>query len=260
LIYQGHLHGVLLLGKRHHGDIYSDADLRIVAAVAHQGALAWENVRLVESLRALNRQLVRADEAQRKQVARDLHDDALQQLFFAKQGLLHDREEHAPLIELLDSTVRTLRRTIRGMRPPLLDQGLPLALEGLVDEMRKVAGPTPAIAWRSNTGDSLPLPDEQATALYRIAQEALANALKHAGAQQITVSLMVKRDRLQLCVTDDGIGAAIEREGHYGLTGMRERAAMIGARLHVDSAPDQGSCITVEIEVNPACKPRADLA
>ena len=251
LVFQNRLHGLLLLSDRYFGDIYSAADVRIIAAVAHQGALAYESVRLVEALRGLNRQIVRADEVERKQVARDLHDTALQQLFFVKQGLYREKEAHGPLIELLEETIGTLRRTIRGLRPPLLDQGLPMALRGLVEEMCKMAGGSPTVTLQSNVEGRLGLPDEQATALYRIVQEAVSNALKHARAQAVTVSLDAEDGRVWLRVADDGVGMAEEREGHYGLVGMRERAAMIDARLDVVSAPGRGTRITVEIASPP---------
>jgi two-component system NarL family sensor kinase len=254
LVFQDRLHGLLLLSDRYFGDIYSAADVRIIAAVAHQGALACESVRLVEALRGLNRRLVRADEAERKQVARDLHDTALQQLFFVKQGLFRHKDTLSTQIDLLEDTIQTLRHTIRGLRPPLLDQGLPMALHGLVEEMCKVAGGVPTITLRSNVEGWLGLSDEQATALYRIAQEAISNTLKHSRAQEVTVSLDAEDGRVWLHVVDDGEGMAEEREGHYGLVGMRERAAMIGARLDVVSAPSQGTRVTVEI-VSPPVQP-----
>ncbi len=116
LIFENQFDGVLILGSRTTGDVYSDQDIQIIATIAHQGALAYANVRLVETLRGLHRQLVRADEAQRKQVARDLHDTVLQQLFFIKQGLF-DSHTNAPLIGLLDDVIQTLRQTIRAQRP-----------------------------------------------------------------------------------------------------------------------------------------------
>jgi len=247
LIFQDQLHGLLLLSDRVFGDIYSAADVHIIAAVAHEGALAFENVRLVETLRGLNRRLVREDEAQRKRIARDLHDTALQQLFFVKQGLFRHQDALGTQIDLLDDTIRTLRQTIRGLRPPLLDQGLTLALKGLVDEMRVMAGTSPGISLRSNADGQLPLSDEQAGVLYRIAQEALANALKHAEAKQVVVILEAKESGIRLSIADDGTGAMEEKEGHYGLEGMRERASMIGAQLDLMAIPDQGTRVTIEV-------------
>lgn len=97
-----------------------------------------------------------------------------------------------------------LCRTIRGLRPPPLDQGLHLALQSLVEEMRKVAGESPTITLRSNVETRLDLSDEQATALYRIAQEALSNALKHARAQKVVVALKAEEGGVRLGIADDG--------------------------------------------------------
>jgi signal transduction histidine kinase len=220
IIFEGRLDGVLLLGRRFSGDVYSNQDVHIIDTVARQGALAFANVRLVETLRGLNQQLVRADEAHRKQVARDLHDTVLQQLFLVKQHLLRDRAQ-ATLVNLLDESIQTLRRTIQDQRPPFLDHGLQLALQSLVEEMRKLAGHSPIISWHSNINGRLALSDEQATALYRIAQEALANALKHARAQSIVVTLLAEADSvLRLDITDDGAGMSSSTHGLWEESGI----------------------------------------
>jgi signal transduction histidine kinase len=253
IIFEGRLEGILVLGHRTSGDVYSDQDLQIIATIARQSALAYANVQLVETLRGLNQQLVRTDEAQRKHVARELHDTVLQQLFFIKQHLLRDQSQFT-LVSLLDEAIQTLRHTIRDQRPPFLDQGVQLALRGLVEEMQKLAGPLPIILWCSNVNGRLPLTDEQATALYRIAQEALANALKHGCAQNVTVTLDVESDGiLRLGIADDGVGMPMSAQGardgerYYGLVGMRERAFMVNAQLHIASALGEGTKVTVEI-------------
>jgi signal transduction histidine kinase len=252
IIFEGSLDGVLILGRRTSGDVYSDQDRQIIAAVARQAALAYANVRTVERLHGLSQQIVQADEAHRRQVARDLHDRVLQQLFFVKQGLLHAQND-PELIGLLDETIQTLRRMTREQHPPLLDQGLPLALRSLVEEMQRLSDSPPIISWQCSVTSRLALSDEAAIALYRIVQEALTNALKHAEAQTVIVTLGARSDGgVSLCVADDGTGipttmreATIGERG-YGLTIMRERAAMINAELHIASS-GEGTRITVEV-------------
>ena len=97
-------------------------------------------------------------------------------------------------------------------------------------------------------------PDDAALAFFRITQEALHNAMQHADASEIAVRLTQYPDRMRLTVTDDGQGIAggvaparFVAQGHYGLAGMRERAAMIGAKLDVQTAPDYGTVVVLEL-------------
>jgi signal transduction histidine kinase len=105
----------------------------------------------------------------------------------------------------------------------------------------------------SSAGE-LNLPDDVALALFRITQEALHNAIQHADASEIAVRLTEYPDHLRLTVTDDGRGIAggvdparFVAQGHYGLAGMRERAAMIGGVLDVQTAPDYGTVVILEV-------------
>jgi signal transduction histidine kinase len=257
LVFEGRLVGLFMLSERSTGDVYGDDDVHLIATIAQQAALAYTNVQLVERLRGLNRMLVRGDETHRKRVARQLHDTALQQLFFAKERLL-DTAGSEKLVDLLDDTISALRGMIKEARPPLLDQGLLLALQGVVEDMQKVVGPWPAISLTSDLGQigELAFTDERATALYRIAQESITNAIKHAQASNITISLTAEQDgSVRLSIEDDGIGMsspgplAGTGEHHYGLMGMQERAAMIGAHLKIISAPGEGTCVQVEVRI-----------
>ncbi len=255
LVFESQIKGLLLLGNRSSGDVYSDQDLRIIATVAHQGALAYANVQLVDKLRGLHRHLVQVSEAQRKQVARDLHDTVLQKLFFVKQGLFADRQ-YSPLADYLEETIQALRETIQDQRPPFLDRGLNHALPALVEELQAHANASNStIAWRCSLTGRLPLSDEATTALYRIAQEAVNNAIKHAQASHITVTLeAIPEDAIRLSVADDGVGmptcdqAVNVQEHHYGLVGMQERAAMINAGIHFHSVPGEGTTIAVQVK------------
>jgi len=251
IIFEGHLHGILVLGARTTGDVYGEQDIQIIATVAHQGALASANVRLVETLRGLTQRLVRDDEVQRKKVARDLHDAVLQDLFFIKQRLLRD-PDRSELVGYLDGAIEQLRHTIKNQRTAFLDQDLPLALQDLVTDVQKLAGESTTLHWESDLNGQLCLTDEKATSIYRIAQEALYNALKHARAERICVKLQHGNDNmLRLAVEDNGIGLPKSDQLQtgdlrYGLIGMEERALMIGARLHILSHPGRGTRVTLE--------------
>jgi signal transduction histidine kinase len=246
LVFEGQMHGMLVLGPRFSGDVYSEQDIQIVATVAHQGALALANIHLVEELRGLAQQLVRADEDQRKRMARELHDTVLQDLFFIKQGLFRDQKK-LEISEQLDSTIQKLRGVIKAQRPALLDQGLMLALQGLTEDMQKIAGSVPQISWYCELSEPLLLPEEQTTSVFRIAQEALTNAVKHALANEVVIKLeRAEEDVHRLVIADDGVGlAAVDPGGEsesqqYGIAGMRERARMIGGQLEIRSQQERG--------------------
>ncbi len=254
IIFQSSLHGILILGPRAASDVYSEQDVQIIATVAYQAALAAENVRLVETLRGLAQDLVRDNEAQRKSLARDLHDAVLQNLFFLKKRLAEVPGQE-DLNGHLDHIMGTLRQTIRAQRPPMLDQGLPLALEDLVNEMQRVNETTPIISWHCESSEEVALDDEAAISVYRIAQEALSNALRHARAEYVNVSL--KRDNghdLRLTVEDDGVGLSMNgaspnaSQTGYGLVGMRERALMVGADLEILGEPGEGTTVTLRFK------------
>jgi signal transduction histidine kinase len=176
IVHRGTLYGVLILGDRAIGEFYSNQDLQIIETVGQQAALSIANIALVEDLRGLAQQLVRSDEEQRKKVAQDLHDSVLQTLFFIKQRIPPSDPEAA---SLLDRITTILRQTIKAQRPSLLDQGLILALQDLIGDMRQLADDEIAILWHNCLEEEIALSDEKATSIYRIVQESLFNVLKH---------------------------------------------------------------------------------
>jgi signal transduction histidine kinase len=244
------LYGLLLLGERTSGDIYSIQDLQIMTTVGQQAALSIANIVLVETLRGLAQQMVRADEEQRKKVARDLHDSVLQDLFFVKQRLARSDPEAASFV---DHSIHMLRQTIKAQRTSLLDRGLSLALQDLVAVMGQLAGEDMSILWHSYLDGEIVLSDEKATSLYRIVQESLSNVLKHSQAQKAVVSARKIGSYLEIQVEDDGIGIETRDQArigpHYGLLGMQERAAMIGAEMNVTSFPGAGTKVSVKLKL-----------
>jgi len=153
----------------------------------------------------------------------------------------------------VESSIKDLRRIIKAQRSPLLNQGLPLALDGLIRDMQTIAGHSTSITWQNNIHDTLSLSDEQATSIFRIAQEALTNAIKHARARNITVGLEQDPNRLlRLRVADDGTGIQEAEQGqpdpnHFGQALMYERAMMIDATLQIQSHPEQGTDVLLEV-------------
>jgi two-component system sensor histidine kinase ComP len=250
IVHRGTLYGILLLGERITGDIYSNQDLNIIGTIGQQAALSIANITLVEALRGLTQQLVRSDEEQRKKVARDLHDSVLQDLFFVKQRVSRSDPEAACFI---DDIITTLRQIIKAQRPSLLDRGLLLALQDLINDLSQLIEDDKTIVWQNFTDGEIALTDEETTSIYRIVQESLSNGLKHSHADKIIITAKKEKNFFEVRIEDDGIGIEsknfIQIENQYGLLGLKERATMIGADLSIESKPGKGTVISVRLKI-----------
>lgn len=218
----------------------------------------------------LRRELVAAEEAERRRLARELHDELGQELTAFRLGIedaLRLAGEYgsnpapAPLVARLVQLQALIGRVATGaraialeLRPPELDDvGLESALETYVAEWSARYGITAEIAV-TGLGAEQPMPMDVSSALYRIAQEALTNVAKHAGASQVSVVIERPDGEVRLIVEDDGHGfdmpATGERartERRLGLSGMRERAGLVGGTLEIESSPGTGTAIFVRL-------------
>ncbi|MBN1147781.1 MAG: sensor histidine kinase [Anaerolineales bacterium] len=217
-------------------------------------------------LRAISGRAIHAQEAERKRIARSLHDDtgqALSTLIINLERLegglpVGDLETRAKLAEarrLAQNTINELRKIIHGLRPAVLDD----------------LGLAPAIRWyaRSNLEEAgiqveidapeepLPLTPEQNTALFRIAQEAINNVARHSGAGKAAIHLGVNAALIRLRVEDDGRGfCAAGDQGEairlrqWGLVGIQERVELIGGNFSLTSAPGKGACLQVDVPLS----------
>jgi signal transduction histidine kinase len=211
--------------------------------------------------------MLQGQEDERKRLARELHDDTLQALIALDQrrqmlqrALARDPAKapnHLEQIQImLDGAIKNLRGLIRDMRPSYIeDLGLPTALEALVMQN---AGVGKADITFTTGGGVRRLAANHELGLYRIAQEALTNALRHAGATQIRLALDFDGD-VSLSIQDNGQGFVIPdrpgilaQAGHYGLMGMVERAEQMSARFRIDSTPGKGTLIEVRLTVSGA--------
>jgi signal transduction histidine kinase len=258
------LYGVWLLGERANRLAYAPEDLRWLTTLARQAAIVLETIRYAEQeqqlaneMQALYRQAVSARETERERLARELHDGVLQDLCAVARDLkaLEAQSENRTPVEALiacsGECVRTLRGICQDLRPPLLSNNPALALKALVERL-DVHSQAPIHI--EIPAEDLNIPDETALAIYRIAQEALYNAIQHADASEIALRLTQYPDRLRMTITDDGRGIAnisdlrrFVAEGHFGLAGMRERATMSGGHLEVQSALDYGTVVILEV-------------
>ena len=209
-------------------------------------------------LRALSNRMAEERQDERLQIAAFLHDDLAQHLFrlsiqvdVARRHLAAGKldETELSLEEIKETKNRTsdrIRALIRDLHhSPLGRAGLAEALHSFIAETARDSDV------RVHTDiDELPLPPPIALLLYHIAREGVMNALKHAQAQNVWVTVKPVDDEVKLVLRDDGIGfdtADSAPEGHYGLTMMRERALVAGGTIEMRSAPGQGTTITVQI-------------
>ncbi|WFB06166.1 HAMP domain-containing sensor histidine kinase [Streptomyces sp. LX-29] len=200
-----------------------------------------ESERATSSARVLS-----AQEAERRRIARELHDEVGQTLTAVLLQLKHAaaqapdplREDLRQAQETTRASLDELRRIARRLRPGVLEElGLLSALRALAAEFG-----TPGLTVRHRLDpDVPPLAAETELVLYRVAQEGLTNAARHAGADRVTLRLRTApRGGVELLVLDDGKGLGPAPEG-AGIRGMRERALLIGATLTVGDAPDGGA-------------------
>ncbi len=199
--------------------------------------------------------VLRAQEAERARLARDLHDEANQSLtgvLLRLRAIEHDapeqlRPELRETAEAATMAMDELLRLVRELRPSALDDhGLEAALRTQVDGFARQTGVDAVLEISPDLGELGP--DEQ-TVVYRVVQEALNNIAQHAGARKVTVELRRADGRKMLRVTDDGRGfndAAPDTPG-LGVTGMRERARLAGGRLRVRSRPGAGTVVELTL-------------
>jgi signal transduction histidine kinase len=206
------------------------------------------------------RRSVQATEAERRRWARELHDDTLQELAGVRLGLAAVRDSGDPgelrsvvatAISELDRDIAAVRDLIADVRPAALDElGLTPPLEDLAARMTRRGIPVRLeldLAYETGRSPTRHVPELE-DGLYRLAQEALTNVLKHAQATAADVSVAETGDAVTLTVRDDGIGFDPSHGGAgYGITGMRERAELLGGRLHIESTPGQGTALTVTL-------------
>jgi signal transduction histidine kinase len=197
----------------------------------------------VDTLRMQRDTVVAATEAERARLAADLHDDALQEMTLLVRRL--DDVGDARAAELARSIADRLREVCGDLRLPILDElGAGPALEWLVQRVGAASGRQVVL----ERIDAARPPAEVELAIFRVAQEALANAVTH-GAPPITVRYDAGSNRATLSITDRGAGltadaaSAAGRAGHYGLLNMRQRAEQIGARFDVSRPADGGTRI-----------------
>lgn len=219
-----------------------------------QASTLRQSLQRQEELRQYASTITRVQEDERRRLARELHDDTAQALVALGRGLESLKQQAAPgdarwlneLQELADQTLEGVRRACRDLRPSVLDDlGLRAALEWLSGTYSARGVACTFLC----SGQDIPLPPEAEIALFRIAQEALSNIWRHAHARTSTLAFHYLPTAVRLSIRDDGQGFDEERPWGMGLTGMRERALLIGADLTIASSPHRGSTVEVSLSL-----------
>lgn len=209
-----------------------------------------------DELTQLNRRLLDQEKRTSRRLAQSLHDElgqtlaALRLHWEAWRGATAEQRERMDerIANLIVLANRQVRGVLAEMRPPLLDElGLAAAIDNEIRQHQGGDGEARIELQASEAAQQQRWPADIEYAVFMIAREALLNAMRHAGAQAITVSLEGDEGQLELAISDDGQGfqAGTGRPGHLGLIGMRERALAIGADLHIDGRPGRGTMVAL---------------
>jgi PAS domain S-box-containing protein len=213
-----------------------------------------------EAIRALLKEALTAQEVERRRIARELHDDTAQTLTALlvdlraveeSQDLGAARGAASRLRGLVSGALAGVQRMARGLRPSVLDDlGLEDALERLGLEVSRANG---FVVDVHATGPRLPrLAEAFETALYRVAQEALTNASKHAAPKAVSILVHRNPGELRLLIEDDGKGFDVTETfstAQLGLAGMRERVHLVGGSVTIESSPGHGTTIAVSVRL-----------
>lgn len=261
LTYQGETFGEMRLGTRAADEAFSPAEARLLTTITRQASVAAYAARQTVDLKRSRERLVATREEERLRIRRDLHDGigpTLAGLGLQASALKHlfrndpDAAEQAvdELKAELGRAAGELRQLVHDLRPPSLDQlGFLEALRQLVETLNfddNNGSALPAIRLELPAAADLPAATE--VALYRIVQEALTNALKHARARHIVVRLQVD-DAVSLTICDDGIGLPDLPRAGVGLHSMRERTEELNGTFEITSRVGQGTKVRASLPV-----------
>ncbi len=222
-----------------------------------------EERRLQDNLQFYLRQVLQAQEEERKRLARELHDDSSQSILLLTHGIDNIaskaekysaqelRNQLGRLYELSQQTYQGIKHYAQALRPSILDDlGLMAAIKWLAEETQKLSG----IEIQVNADIIPPLPPETQLVLFRIVQEALNNVHRHSGASEASVTVECRGDEIRVTISDNGKGFKPPRQlsefasqGKLGLTGMVERVQLIGGELKVTSQEGKGTIILVKV-------------
>lgn len=265
--------GALGVGTLRDGKTFSMLDATTLVGVGRQAGIAIDNARLYENMRYYARQITRAQEKERKRISREAHDETAQIIVALSRrldGLLKALDPPCEVIrsrleqlrELAVEALQSVRRFSKDLRPPVLDDlGFVAAVESLASDLEAVGLETTF----ETSGFIRRLAPEEELVLFRIVQEALNNARRHADASSVMIKALFRPSSVRLTIEDDGKGfdapdrfVDLVASGKLGLIGMHERAWILDGVLQVRSEPGGGTIVSVEAPVQSLCEGEND--
>jgi signal transduction histidine kinase len=253
---------------------FNQNDLHLLESVASFAAIAIENARLHRNVLAERDRVIAAEEQARKELARDLHDgptqlvaSILMSLDFAKQAWVKDRSlipaEFDNMFSLASRASHQMRTMLFELRPLVLEtSGLQPALQVFLERRQKDIGLKPKLTLEvqtSNPSGEIARPDAKVeNTIFAIVQETVNNAIKHAKAENIMVSLREDEDTIFVTIADDGVGFDVEQvmsnyeqRGSLGMINLQERTEVVGGEINIDAAPGKGARFNLHVPKSP---------
>ncbi len=263
----GELIGFLELLSEKVNDLPKEREITLIQAIASQATSAIVNARLFEDitnarnrLQNISQKLVKVQEEQRRQLARELHDELGGMLTSLRINLdmipLDTNQPQSQALgqarNLTDKLVEEVRELSLNLRPILLDDlGLLPALISLIEKYQQNTNISVDF---KHYGINKRFPSEIETTAFRTIQEALTNTARHANVDRVTVRAWLEKDILKIQIKDEGKGFLLGKRdfSHLtsGLSGMRERVKMVQGFFEIETAPGEGTCITEELPIN----------
>ncbi|MBK8989865.1 MAG: hypothetical protein IPM39_28020 [Chloroflexi bacterium] len=268
-----HSLGILILGPKYGGDLFSDEDMEILDVVSRQASAIFQNAQLIQELgvkvqenEQYQKEIIRAREEERKHIARELHDRVIQELVGLKYQFAHmttlfalplsdpsskaNGAEMLALQEEISVLIQTTRHLCQDLRPAALDLGLIPSIRSLVNRFELESGIATMLLIEGDRGTAVD--EDTALCLFRCTDKALTNIRKHAAATHVSVRLSLQPEQVLLSITDNGLGfivperlGSLMEQNHFGLVGMRERVDLLNGTFQITSTPSQGTCLEV---------------
>jgi signal transduction histidine kinase len=252
------------------GGYFNAHQMRFLSRAADMLAIGSEAIFLFEASRRLSQELLKTQEAERRRLASEIHDNPLQTLGFVKREMhriVGDIENSSPAsardllvqTDYLQETITELRNVCAGLYPAVIDKGFQMIATAVVDEFRRqhglpvVLNISPGVPDETSETDS-----ETATALFYVLHEALNNVVKHSQANEAYVAMECGNGLLSLTVSDEGIGgfssslsrSGLLKGGRIGIVNMFERAESVGGRLTIEANQPKGTKVFLEIPLS----------